>query len=42
MKLKSVEAISSLLKCPEATMANTIQSDAIDSKNKNQDKYLFI
>ena len=41
-KFKSVEAISALLNLPESAMTNTVQSDAIDKINKNQEKYLFI
>ena len=34
--------MSAVLKYPESTMTSTIQSDAIDKMNKNQDKILFI
>ena len=34
--------MSAVLKYPESTMTNIIQSDAIDKTNKNQDKILLI
>ena len=41
-KLKMVSPISWVLKLAEVKITNAIHNEAIDTRNKNQEKYLFI
>ena len=42
IKLKMVSPISWVLKLPEVKITNAIHNEAIDKRNKNQEKNLFI
>ena len=42
IKLKMVSPISWVLKLAEVKITNAIHNEAIDTRNKNQEKYLFI
>jgi len=37
-----VSSIYRVLKVPEVKITNAIHNEAIDKRNKNQEKYLFI